>query len=523
MAKRADENKEITVVIEGSGLSAIDVAKTLLRDGKIIQQEDGNFKYQSDPHSEYKIKVVMVSRRGILPLVQMQNNWLYNRDFFDGKSFKYPDGLVVDEQAFQRIATTQGSALRLWQMAIMQSRAMEIAYHEARKHALQKNDEVGAEVAAKKEQEARKFLYHIIANLKKDEGKEMPETEVDKFFNELTGSSDKQLEAISRKFGLQLEGANYDAILSALHEEIGIDEEPFSSVIPRLRQNIHDAKKGDVGGFLVWRAVAFPQFNFLPYIAENEEAYYRIFLRPHIRATEGMPEESAKELLAYHAAGSLDILRLGRDVEKVFFDKNGEEISLKDRQKILDEMRAAKKSEAEIAATLRDEKIIYRDANGHSLSCDIAINATGHSHNIHRNPPPLYCSMLREEIITTKKTLWAKSEAEYAEKKAQLCESFGADSARTLLGFVSKVGDEWIYDSGEINLRNFNALDEKGEILNPEISFLVMGSGGIFGAKHAGKTAAQNLASQPKPHFAPAMAAAPIKHDPQSGIAIRTF
>ena len=78
------------------------------------------------------------------------------------------------------------------------------------------------------------------------------------------------------------------------------------------------------------------------------------------------------------------------------------------------------------------------------------------------------------------------------EKKAALLESYGKEMTKFMLGFVSKVEgrDEWIIDSGEIDLQNGNAINAEGKIADPNLFFLVLSSGGIYGAQMMGNNMA---------------------------------
>jgi hypothetical protein len=482
---QGNPNDEFVLVIEGKGLSAADVAKTLLGDGIMEEGEDGNLIYIPNHFNGYRIKIVMVSRTPLMHKVFDNEVWWSSPFFRDTGTFKTPPGLMVEKEDLRKFAEEQGGKIHLWQIAVMTVRAIEIGYKTAGDHAAKTGDTKGSEMAALRIKQVREILHALLANVKKDAAGDRMLTKVTEnnaFFDSLDGDSITQLKAIMGRFNLQLEGANYVNIVAMVNQFAGFGANPWQ----QLATDLHYGTEGDVGKSVVWKSILPSMINtsFLP---KEEAAFHGQTMGRIIEVIMGMPPLTARELLAFHKAGVLEMATLGKDYTKSFLGADGTEISADDRKRILQEMRDAKKSDAEIAAAMQDKKIIFRRRDGETVVCDICINATGRNYSLTGTPPPLFKSMYEQGIIeAAPRILWYKNDEEYEAKKAEMLASFGPENTASIFSLLTRDEDgKWYTAPKGMNVQHDHAVDKKGDVTTPNL--FILNGGGIYASIEYGK------------------------------------
>ena len=507
-AEKNDPNKEITIAIEGKGLSAIDVAKTLLQEGTLTTNQDGSFTFSPDLEDEHTIKLKMISRTPLIHKVIEKPGWKQSDVFKqpDG-TFQYPEGMLTEKDSFQNIATTQGGKIRLWQIAAVVTRAIEIGYKAAENHAHETSDAAGESNAQMRGEIAREFLHNILSNFKKDDAGDAilsDQEEFKKFMDSLSGNSQSQLKDIEKHFHLQPDGANYSAIFTRFNEMAGFstDNDPWQ----QMRKDLHDAEQGDVGGFAVWR-----QFIFIPpfasFLTTEESSYYYNFLARNLEVLIGMPPITAKELLAFHEAGAVDLVTMGKDVQRSYLNLQGEKVTSAARIKNIEEMQNDGRTEEEIISSIKDHKIVFENNNGETVLCDIAINAA-HKYGLGFKQSLLLKSLKEQGIIKMVATNipYCDNDIEYEQKKLEMISSFGADESELILKAFTKDADgKWHCKRWNMPMKDGIPLDENGNS-TAENLLILSGGGGVSGSVELGKkTAISNFTRVTNPQTSTAV------------------
>ncbi len=475
IAQRAAEgnpNREIRIAIEGSSLSAIDVLKTIYQDGKFTTDESGNISFVASEQDGFTIKVDMVSRSGLMQKVKPKQNFIEQFRDPQTKRLRVPDGIFVGQEMIKDIAEAkdQDGKIRLWQVMIMIARAVELGYKTF--------DNADGN---KKADAARDALIKVIDCIAKDENatKNSPEAIKD-FLDHLDGDAKTQMQAIKKFFGLELDGANYEAIFKEISQAVFV-----GTPIDRLKSDLHDAEFGDVGGYLVWLNVyrQIDDLTLLPFLTEEEEIFrFQILDRLNASIINGMPIQSAKELVAVYESGAFDSIALGSDVKKLFIDQSGTGISEADRVVELKD---------KAPEQLQDRKIIFQSL-GELRVYDLVINTRGRGLDLAQSPP-LYQSMAQAGLITSRKVLWC-DDAEYEGKREHLIEQYGQEAAETMLRYIKQDNGQWFYQTDIINKNSDGVLLDKkdGQITCPNI--FMPTTGGILTSLRGGERLSDQFA-----------------------------
>ena len=463
IAKRqaaGDNNKVVTIAIEGSRLSAIDVLKTIARDGTFITDEAGNVVgYRPQENPEYIIKVDMISRSGVLPHVKSRPDYL--KQVYGATSV--PQDLKFDNAQLDILAQTQDNIIYQWQVYAMSLRTIELSYTK-----------VGNEEMAEK---CRQLLAQIVNCISKDR-------EVNSYDIKTTDSSSVShfmIDIIS-KFGLECDEANYARISQLIKDSLITEATP----IEQLKLDLQNARVGDVkdtistqgndeGNYLIWANVyrqvdMLSSFKYLPI----DERIYRSSIMDvfHETLINSMPPIAAQEIISLHDCGILEFVQA--DANKVFVDKNGEETEERDR--------------------VEGEEFCDRKVKIGELEYDIVINTRGLGRNL-KNCPPLYQSLQDQGLIQSQKILVGSRE-EYDEILQDLEEKYGTQDAqkihKELQRGMIEIDGQIYFDTSQTNITGLYATDEKGNRLSENLLFSIM-SGGITGAISQGHNAAQEI------------------------------
>lgn len=482
-ATRGDTNKEIVVAIEGKGLSGIDAAKTLFQEGELKIGDDGTFTFSPNPHNEYTLKLVMVSRTPLLHKVQdYGKSW--PRDLFKqpDDTYKYPEELQISQKTFQNITDAHGGKIHLWQVAMILCRAIETGYKITESYHGRNGNVGAAERTKAKAETAREFLYDIISNVKKDDAGTALTADregLEIFIDNLSGKSEAQCKAIQDHFHLQLDGASYAPIVARFNSMLGYttDTDPWE----RLRRDLHESEHGDVEGLTVWRQFLFvPPFNHL--LPKEEREYFSRFLGRYMETLVGMPMISAKELLAFHNAGVLDFATLGKDVKRFYLTEDGEKVESSERVKLLKEARR----EGGTLDMAKDHKVVLEGTS--TVVCDLAINATS-KFGPGFNPNPLMESLKSAGIIraVVRVVMFCESDEEYHRKRSEMVSNFGERETEMMLSGITKAEDgKWYSKVTDIPERDNIPLDESGNPTTRNLLIMQFGPG-INGSRKVGK------------------------------------
>ncbi len=296
----------VDIAIEGTSLSAIDILKTIYRDSYFKFDEEGKMIFILHVEDEIVFRVDMVSRGGMMQTVKPEKSlWDEFRDPTT-KRATFPEGIHFTSETFASIIEDQGEKMRLWQPMLMLMRSIELGYRLE----VSENLEKAAEI--------RGFLLDVlIKNIgKEDDAKAHSIDEINEFLDQLKGGAKDQLFAMQKFFGLKLDGANYTEILQAVKGALL----PPEGSLARLEENLKEAKFGDANGFLVWQSMyylmsaAFSSSKLIP----QETALYECFFDRFQHILEnGMPIQTAEELLAMHRSGFFNVVALGSKTTKI--------------------------------------------------------------------------------------------------------------------------------------------------------------------------------------------------------------
>jgi hypothetical protein len=345
IAKReveGDTNKIIKIAIRGSSLSAIDVLKTIYRDGVFVEKADGNLIFIPDPSEKYEIHVDLVSRSNIMQGVK-------------GKSKAMAEGglkpdFAITQKNIEDLAKVQGGKVALWQVLLMFARSLEDAYRD--------------NLEMEKAEQVKEIVKFIIQKVSRSEGSRLKD--IDDDLLKIRGRPLQQLTLMQEMFDLALGEVDYRGIFELFQEKF-FGKDPFS----QLKDNLELAQQGDVdGGFLVLRDILlqFDSLELLPYLNPEEKALWLSpqFSRRVSSFVNAMPLQSAQEMMALREKGLIDYKALGYQAGKPYHE---------------------------------NDKIVFMTEGGERLEYDLAINATGYNLDFRKNPSPLYASMIDEGLI----------------------------------------------------------------------------------------------------------------------------
>lgn len=153
-----------------------------------------------------------------------------------------------------------------------------------------------------------------------------------------------------------------------------------------------------------------------------------------------MPPQTAKELLAFHQAGSLDILTLGAGYKMSFLTQDGSEVSAQERGD---------------TESLHDRKIIFQNGEMR-LECDVVVRATGQNFSLLESAP-LFKSMHKPGLASTpERKLYYADPAEYKQKKAEMVEAFGPEITETILRNLTSDEDGRWFSAPQVMLSENN-------------------------------------------------------------------
>lgn len=343
--KSGSADRIIKIGIEGVGPSAIDVLKTIFRDGIFEQDAKGNIRFIPNDEEGYEIHVDLLSRSGTMQSVRGKSPW--NQIPMVG----FSKDLAIDQKLILRLSQEQDNRIYLWQIMLLMARTIEVAYRINGK-----DDSANV---------ARDFVKLIIRNTPNKLG-DMTDAELDKKLDQITGAPFFQLQEMQKVFGLELGSANYDVIMQEFQETF-LSAEPFD----QIKSNLALAEKGDLGkGFLLIRDI-FVQFDSLSlshYLDDEERALLlNSQLSRIINSFIGaIPIQSAKELMALQESGVLDIKVLGASGK---------------------------------VPEIRGDKVVVTTEEGEELEYAAVVNCRGYEFDLRRNPSPLYRSMIAGGIV----------------------------------------------------------------------------------------------------------------------------
>ncbi|MBM3579899.1 MAG: hypothetical protein FJX34_03920 [Alphaproteobacteria bacterium] len=342
--KKGNPSKEIRIAVQGQSLSAIDAVKTIFNTGAFEQDDDGE-RFIPNPLADYRIKVDLVSRSGVMQAVKGKAGW------------QRPKNTEIKQSMLDEIASEQGGKIRLWQWMLLNSLALENAYR------FDGQEEYVAQ--------ARSFTKLIIQQAGGDvvDDKSIEDVVFD-CMERGHSSVLEQLKTIQSRFKLKLDGldgVDYRPILAELNEKF------FSkNPIEQLHDQLALAKAGDSKeGYLIWKTVygQNDDLTLLPLLTPEESAFYLERLhRIRDAMHNGMPIQTAKELLALHKAGLLECRVVEADSR-------------------YDEERDA---------------VVIRDRDGIEHTYSAVISARGYDTDIRKNAAPLFQSMLSKGYLILK-------------------------------------------------------------------------------------------------------------------------
>ncbi len=336
-----DENKEIKIAIQGQSLTAIDALKTIFNDG-LFEEENGKWKFTAQSFEGYAIKVDLLARTSnLMQSVKGKDGWEKQEKF----SKSDLQGTEIDQEIIGKLAQSQDGKIRLWQWMLINARSIENGYRIA-----------GQENSAN---QAREFVKLIISNVSTSP----LQTDCDQILDKITGGTLEQIQKIQHDFSLPLDGVNYQPIVAAFREKF-LNKPP----IEQLRENLAMAESGDTkDGYLLWKAIYGQNDNvILTTVLHPEESAFHLQFILRIRDAfhNGMPIQTAKEILAMHEAGIVDYRTIDRvNCEPTFDSKKNK-----------------------VAINMADQTIEYYDA---------IASARGYSIDFRKNISPLAQSLAK--------------------------------------------------------------------------------------------------------------------------------
>ncbi len=463
IAKRqaaGNNNKEIRIAIEGSRLSAIDVLKTIARDGAFITDEQGNVAgYRPQENPEYVIKVDMISRSGILPHVKSRPDYL-KRVY---GTTTVPDDLKLEDSHLKSLAENQDGLIYQWQVYAMSLRTIELSYAK-----------VGNEEMAEK---CRNLIAQMVNCVSKD--RELTSHDIRTADN---SSVSKFILDLTQKFNLECDDVNYTKISQLIKDTLITEATP----IEQLKLDLQHARVGDVqdtistqgndeGNYLIWSNVyrQTDVLSSLKYLPIDERIYRSSIMNVfHETLINSMPPIAAQEVIGLHDCGILEFVK--GSANKIFIDENGLETSEKQRTE---------------GAEFSDRKVKIGERE-----YDIAINTRGLGRNL-KNCPPLYQSMQEQGLMESQKILIGSPE-KYEEILQDLEMKYNEQDAKQIRAEMQtsaiEIAGQIYFDNSQPNLQGLYAVDEKGEKLSENLLFTIA-AGGINGAASQGRIAAQEV------------------------------
>lgn len=428
--EKGDENKEITIAIQGQSLTAIDAIKTIFNEGLFEEEisEDGGTKWKFTPSDfeGYSIKVDLLARtKNLMQAVKGKDGWQRQEKF----SRTFPQGTEIRQKDLQELAGEQEGKIRLWQWMLLNARALENGYL--------------IEGLENQANQARDFTKVIIKTIS---GRELPENS-DAILSDVKGSSLEQFRQIQNLFELPLDGANYQPIMEEFRAKFLNKPQ-----IEQLRENLAMAESGDTkDGYLMWKSIygQNDEMFITPLLTPEESAFHLQFLiRIRDAFHNGMPIKTAKEILAMHEAGVIEFVTIDRDREPQYNSEG---------------------------------KVVIRTADQNERVYDAVASARGYSIDFTKNVSPLAQSLSR---------YFSFVEESWRPNLEDLKTRFGEQEAREMMKFHRNgnfcTGDyrrNVISHGGRSIIRQ--PIDENNQVVLPEVTMAI--SGGTSGAIENGK------------------------------------
>lgn len=392
VALRQQENnpsKEIKIAIQGQSLTAIDALKTIFNDGlfeeEVIEEkkvglsgeevtkEKTRLKFTPQDFEGYQIKVDLLARTAnLMQAVKGKQNWEKQEKF----SGTYPQETEITQKIFQDLANDQDGKIRLWQWMLVNARALENGYRID-----------GQEESAN---QAREFIKLIIFNVL---GKDLP-TNSDQILDDVKGNTLEQLRQIQERFSLPLDSTNYQAIMTEFRNRF-LNKPPLE----QLDDSLRIAENGDTqGGYLMWKAIYGQNDDLLltPFLPPEESAFHlQYLLRLRDAFHNGMPIQTAKELLAMRDANVIEYKTIDRQNSEPVFDPEKNKVGIR----------------------MADQNIEFYD---------VVASARGYSIDFSRNVSPLAKSLAKHFSFV---------EEPWNPNVADLTKRFGAEETQEMLKF----------------------------------------------------------------------------------------
>ena len=399
------ENEAIKIAVEGASLTAVDAVKTIFCDGRFEEIEDEeetkeNLEEESKSQKNKKLKFAPFSFSSLITVDMMSREGIFrgvnaeNRGYL--KMANLPENCRITQEMINNLPRDENDKIHLWQVADLVISTMENSYRFFKEE--------------EKAQKAAEIKNFIIENKN-----------------------------------------NYAAIAERLFSMRN------NNSFQQLEEDIKMAENGDVvDGYLVWQELLYrledstSYVNHLPdeekIFRNNMNTFWSIFSAP-------MPLESAKEMLALHKAGVLDIMAIGH----------------------------------EAAATIKENgKVSFGNRE-----YDLVINAAGLGAKLEENPSPLYKSMCENQLVLPARMQFFCREDDFEQKKKEIMEKFGDEYGERIMSrLVPDEEGQIFYRQGEMNLQNMRAIDENENFLNPNL-IIAPQTTGISSAMRGGAGAAK--------------------------------
>ncbi len=308
IAKRkaaGDENKIISIAIQGNGLSALDALKTIATSGGFFEEDgEGNLKFTPDDGEGYVISVEMLSRTNVMKKINPGPQILPRKN-----DLTYE--LLKSRNVIENLVKEQGGQIYLWQVLMIFARTAEISNRV-------KNKEYA--------DTAKKFIKIMIA-----QSSSFTDEEIDKKLDEIAANICEplsQFKKIQKAFKVEAKDVDYLKIFVA-----------FEAMF----------LKGDKAEGYLFLNDIFKQFYSLDEKshalekASDSQIFYAIAHIANSFHKEKVPIQSVKEMMSLVKSGIFNARVIGRDAAQA----QGE------NEKIIIQMSDGKKLEYDVMISAR--------------------------------------------------------------------------------------------------------------------------------------------------------------------------
>lgn len=268
-----DEDKIIRIAIEGSRLSAIDVAKTIFQDGIFEETKTGKLVFKPYEREDgYKIQIDMVSRTGVLQAVESSV-----ADAQRIKEFK------ITAEDVGALKPDENGKIHLWQIIKLVTQKLLTA---CEKLGVEAPKEVQETLGLITEQEK-----HQVFDYKELIG----------FLGKVSSTSGNPIDQLRQNLSdAKAEKLNFYQIFQEIFK-------PVDSLISYDKLPLH------------------------------ERIFYREFMQSRaLTQLVRMPPQSAQELIALSEAGVLNFIRMGKDIQRSTADNGKVLFSSQEQQRSYD-------------------------------------------------------------------------------------------------------------------------------------------------------------------------------------------